>query len=428
MALEEFAVDELNETLITLPTAWYPSHTDLERCLVQAKESFGGPVKLVAVAMYTALYLNKYNLQELIVERLGGFYLSAIEYSMGCSLSALFDSKLRDDYLVMPLLLEILHHMVTTSIETDLPEVYSACHEFYHDLAEHESMTEEMLSVIEPLHEVVKLLDEHGMPAINGSPDQVELRAEILTLLDAAVQPFAQPYGSLPQASQRYLAEPPAVPEAPAAAPSSSPAPSEEAPMVTPHHTPGSVHHLDGSIGLDAHLDLADIFAPRRLTCDNAQAQWDDTLSQFTGTTHELLALWRRVHASPLEGQRHQEARLMDSVGRLLEYLFTAPQLSLLQTRLPMEQVLDNMLSFVSGALNQPPHMSAPQMRISLVSAAIIALTSQETLMHEAEVLWTAIGLSQEVGLLLATLGNHAEALQERIVKVVPPKHTFSYQ
>ena len=422
MAPDNDPMDELTETLLSIPAAWYPDHADLERCLVQAKESFKGPTIPMAVAIYTTLHLDRMEIQPVVEARLGRFYLNAIEYSMSCSLSTLFDPTARNEYQVMPVLIEFLHHMVMTSIETDLPEVYALCHAFFHDLVDHPNMPDEMVAMMRPLHDIVSFLDERGMP----SEVDHAARKEFLDLLDAAVAPFMVTYGELPQSHPAVEDVAPALP--PVAASVTTAVLPSETPMVTPHTTPGTVSQVDGSIGIDSHLDLVRLFMPRRSAFSSSSAQWDDTLAQFSGATLELLDLWRRVHSSCLEGQKQNEARLMDSVGRLMEYLFTQEQLALLAKRLPMEQVMDNMLSFVSGSLNKPPHLSIPQMRISLVSAAIIAVTTQENLFKEAEALWRDLGLDSDIHLLLTTLSTHADALQERIVKVVPPKHTFTLQ
>lgn len=423
MAFEE----SLSEPTATFPAGWYPDHAKIEQCCQEAQARFPGPVAPTAMAIYLTICLTRLNVREVALEHLGKLYLSAIEFAVGCSLSALLNSQARNDYLTMPILAEFIHAMVTTSIEMNLPEVYAITHEFFHALQECEDLGE-MVSVVEPFHDVIAMLDD-----LEVLPDDEDVRTEVKDLLSEAVQGFMRPYGSLPQSESQYATPEVQTPSQTASAPTVAAAPDIasvplEMPVVAPRIEPGTVTHLDGSIGIDAHADLVRLFTPQRPFLSMPDAQWKDTLDHAEGTTKELLLLWKRLRGSKLDAQRLQEARLMDSVGRLLEYLFNAEQRALLAKRLPMEQVADNVLSFVSGTASQPPHMSIAQLRISLVSAAVIALTDELSLDREAKALWCELKLDSEVHLLLTTLHAHADALQERITKVVPPKHTFTLQ
>lgn len=433
-------------TMVAMPADSYPDHHLMALSLKEAQAHVDGPAMHNGITVYLTHYLNSLGLTQKAFHALGGVFIHAVEYSIACALSQLLEARLRNESNVIPLLAEFFYRSTLLAIEADDPDLYHALHHFQHDVMDDEQIDESLKWVVDAFHPVLECLDE--LEQLETNPNE---HGHIQEMLTEAVNAFCVPYSSLPQFASPYMevklttastavqAKPktPEPEETPALSlqpsfevvhpPEDSPAP--ETPYVAPaKEEPGVVDHLDGSVGMDVHLDLVRLYTPRRSFFSLADAQWQDTLSQFESPTKDIMALWWRLNSSKLETVRLQEARVMDAACRLLEYLFSKEQLEVLAKRLPMEQVLENILSLVSGSINQPPHMSAPQLRISLVSAAIIALTSQETLMHEAEDLWTAIGLSQEVGLLLATLGNHAEALQERIVKVVPPKHTFSYQ
>jgi len=188
-------------------------------------------------------------------------------------------------------------------------------------------------------------------------------------------------------------------------------------PLPSPTLLP-TVCQLDGSHALSAEEALREIILRHRPRLEDVESQLADSLAQSEAPYTEALALWWKVSRSRgNEKALYAEARCLDNVGRCLKALWSPTQFTTMVGFLPAEEVVNQVISFIRGVESDVPDMSWAQLRISLLAMTMgrMAYIGKTDAIGYAVSLYEAMGLHDEIPLLKATMGVHAEAMEASI-------------
>lgn len=370
--------------------------------LNRVAESIQGPVTMEAADVY--LEVAHGALLRPWKDALGDILWKAIVADLAEPLHVLaraFDAAntVQRDTRLPPTLVLIVGQSILTACRMNSPDVTDAVHEAYHELLDPDEVTDELEAILPLLIELHRPLEELG----TEEPDAEGIAKRTFALMAGFAVPVTEVIA---------LRAP-------------RPATDGSAPIMLPQAPASQVKQLDDSYAPSAATELAALFKPERPQYPDGKAQWADTLSQFDSPYKDALQLWRKAKEAPLDSINAMEAWAMDSVGRILCRLYTPDQVTLLLTRIPIEEVIGPILRFVVEYQNRPPAMSWPQLRVSFTSSAIAMVTSPDDLIPTATALYEALGLQDEVGLLTATLTLHRSALTEAVLpfKALGPVH-----
>lgn len=177
------------------------------------------------------------------------------------------------------------------------------------------------------------------------------------------------------------------------------------------------IDHVDGSKGLSACKELQEILAPRVAFLPDPDMMYHAVTKDLSGVWAHAAELWWKINGvynTPNDAAR--EALALEPTIRLLQRAFTTEQFTAFTEVLPMEELVDWSLQFVVASVDDPPALSWPQIRLSMVSVSMarIAHLAKKPLIDFAVALYEKVGLHEEIQLLHTTLEIMQEGLEDQ--------------
>jgi hypothetical protein len=179
--------------------------------------------------------------------------------------------------------------------------------------------------------------------------------------------------------------------------------------------TPKEIEQLDGSKAPSAKEAFRECFRPEVKEVGDIKDQLRLVLERHENPYKDYLVLWWKSRRDKYHSDVELiQTRMLDSVARTLKAMFTQEQVEALAKQLPIDEVVDGVMNFISSYERELPDMTWPQFRTSILSLPVSRLSSlsKDNIIDYAVSLYEAVGLHEDIALLRATLDCHLEALE----------------